>query len=286
MSEQLQLRRGTASQVASFTGAQGELVVDTTNNRLVLQDGSTAGGYAAAKLSEVVTNTRTAIADASHTALPTDRTIAYGALTAPRVVALPLASVYPTGTRLLVVDESGSCSSINTITLTANGSDEIEGAASSVIAIAYGYVAIESNGSNAWTIVDQFAPGSIATIAQGPYGANIQFSVIEMLVTLSGASTTASTPIPANCIVMAVGARTVTAITGAPSFEVGVSGTGNAGIFGSGLNIAAGSINYGLIGPTAFYSATPLIVTATSGAFTGGAVRLSLHAMLMGPSTL
>jgi hypothetical protein len=53
MSEQLQLRRGTAAQVAVFTGAQGEVVVDTTNNRLVLQDGATAGGIPIAKLSEV-----------------------------------------------------------------------------------------------------------------------------------------------------------------------------------------------------------------------------------------
>jgi hypothetical protein len=52
MSEQLQLRRGTAAQVAAFTGAQGEVVVDTTNNRLVLQDGATAGGIPIAKLSE------------------------------------------------------------------------------------------------------------------------------------------------------------------------------------------------------------------------------------------
>ncbi|MDR3407930.1 MAG: hypothetical protein P4L68_05480 [Methylovirgula sp.] len=54
MSEQLQLRRGTAAQVAAFTGAQGEVVVDTTNNRLVIQDGTTAGGFAAAKLAEIV----------------------------------------------------------------------------------------------------------------------------------------------------------------------------------------------------------------------------------------
>jgi hypothetical protein len=42
---QVQYRRGTASQVATFTGAAGELVVDTTNNRVVTQDGTTAGGY-------------------------------------------------------------------------------------------------------------------------------------------------------------------------------------------------------------------------------------------------
>lgn len=52
---QVQYRRGTASQVAGFTSAQGEMVVDTTNNRVVVQDGSTAGGWPAAKLSEVNT---------------------------------------------------------------------------------------------------------------------------------------------------------------------------------------------------------------------------------------
>jgi major tropism determinant Mtd-like protein len=50
---QLQHRRGSSAQVATFTGAQGEVVVDTTNNRLVLQDGATAGGWSTAKLSEV-----------------------------------------------------------------------------------------------------------------------------------------------------------------------------------------------------------------------------------------
>jgi hypothetical protein len=56
---QVQYRRGTASQVAAFTGAQGEMAVDTTNNRVVVQDGATAGGFAAAKLSEVVTSVLT-----------------------------------------------------------------------------------------------------------------------------------------------------------------------------------------------------------------------------------
>jgi hypothetical protein len=55
LSEQLQLRRGTSAQVATFTGAQGEIVVDTGANRLVVQDGVTPGGFAAAKLSEAIT---------------------------------------------------------------------------------------------------------------------------------------------------------------------------------------------------------------------------------------
>jgi hypothetical protein len=50
---QLQFRRGTAAQMATFTGAQGEVVVDTTNNRVVVHDGTTAGGWPAARVAEV-----------------------------------------------------------------------------------------------------------------------------------------------------------------------------------------------------------------------------------------
>jgi Major tropism determinant N-terminal domain len=159
MSEQLQLRRGTATQVASFTGAQGETIVDTTNNRLVVQDGSTAGGWPAAKLSEVITNTRTPVSDANYTALTSDRLVAYTALTAARVVTLPAASAYPTGSRLLVVDESGACSATDTITISRGGTDTINGASSATLSSPYAYAALESNGSNAWTIVDNSTLG-------------------------------------------------------------------------------------------------------------------------------
>ena len=45
MATQVQYRRGTAVQNASFTGAAGELTIDTTNNIILVQDGSTAGGF-------------------------------------------------------------------------------------------------------------------------------------------------------------------------------------------------------------------------------------------------
>jgi hypothetical protein len=52
LSEQLQLRSGTATQVAAFTPAAAEVVVDSTNNRMCVGDGATAGGWAAAKLGD------------------------------------------------------------------------------------------------------------------------------------------------------------------------------------------------------------------------------------------
>lgn len=45
MADQLQLRRGTTAQIAAFTGAQGEVIVDTDKDTLVVQDGATAGGF-------------------------------------------------------------------------------------------------------------------------------------------------------------------------------------------------------------------------------------------------
>ena len=50
MATQLQIRRGTSSQVAAFTGAVGELVVNTTNDSVHVNDGSTAGGFELARV--------------------------------------------------------------------------------------------------------------------------------------------------------------------------------------------------------------------------------------------
>jgi hypothetical protein len=48
---QVQFRRGTTAQNNSFTGASGEVTVDTTNNSLRVHDGLTPGGYALPTLS-------------------------------------------------------------------------------------------------------------------------------------------------------------------------------------------------------------------------------------------
>ena len=49
MAKKLQLRRGTTTQHSSFTGAEGEVTVDTTKDTAVVHDGSTAGGTPLAK---------------------------------------------------------------------------------------------------------------------------------------------------------------------------------------------------------------------------------------------
>lgn len=54
MATQIQFRRGTTSEHSSFTGAVGEITVDTTKDTAVIHDGSTAGGIPLAKESSVI----------------------------------------------------------------------------------------------------------------------------------------------------------------------------------------------------------------------------------------
>ena len=49
MSTQIQRRRGTTSEHSSFTGAAGEITIDSTKNTVVVHDGSTQGGIPLAK---------------------------------------------------------------------------------------------------------------------------------------------------------------------------------------------------------------------------------------------
>lgn len=50
MATQIQFRRGTTAQHGSFTGAVGEVTVDTDKDTMVVHDNSQAGGYAMANL--------------------------------------------------------------------------------------------------------------------------------------------------------------------------------------------------------------------------------------------
>ena len=56
MSKRIQLRRGTTTEHSTFTGAVGEVTVDTTNKTLRVHDGTTVGGTALAKVSQLPTS--------------------------------------------------------------------------------------------------------------------------------------------------------------------------------------------------------------------------------------
>ena len=53
MAKSVKLRQGTDTEHAAFTGEMAEVTFDTTNNTIILHDGTTAGGIPMAKLSDV-----------------------------------------------------------------------------------------------------------------------------------------------------------------------------------------------------------------------------------------
>jgi len=118
------------------------------------------------------------------------------------------------------------------------------------------------------------------TVASGPGGASCAVALHEELMSdLSGAAMDSTALIPDRAIVLGVSTRTLTAITGATSYECGIAG--EADKFGGSLAIGAGSSNVGVIGPQAFYADTPIRLTANGGDFTGGAVRIAIHSLIL-----
>ncbi len=118
------------------------------------------------------------------------------------------------------------------------------------------------------------------TLAQAPIEAAIGVHVVEeWLSGLTGASVTSTITIPDRAIALAVSTRTVTAITGATSYDCGIAGT--PAKFGDTLRVAAGSTNIGVIGRQAFYAPTPMLLTANGGSFTGGDVRIAIQYLLL-----
>ncbi|CAN5137781.1 DUF2793 domain-containing protein [soil metagenome] len=115
------------------------------------------------------------------------------------------------------------------------------------------------------------------TAARSPFLAATRFEIVEQEVTLSGASVATTVLIPARAIVLGVSTRTSVAITGATSYSCGVSG--DVGKFGSSLGVAKNANNVGVVGPTAYYADTPVVITAAGGNFTAGKVRVSMHVM-------
>ena len=72
------------------------------------------------------------------------------AISAARVLTLPLVASLEDGYTIVVQDESGSASGGNTITVTAAGSDTINGGTTAVISSAYGRVTLIKSGTAAW----------------------------------------------------------------------------------------------------------------------------------------
>lgn len=71
MSTAVQLRRGTTAEHSTFTGAVGEVTVDTTKDTVVVHDGATAGGHPLVKETAVGTTVAEQTSASGSLKLPT-----------------------------------------------------------------------------------------------------------------------------------------------------------------------------------------------------------------------
>jgi len=131
-------------------------------------------------------NTRTTVNNTAYQILATDVLVVMTAISAARILTLPAASSYPIGQFLTILDESGSSSSTNTISIAPTSTNKIDNSNTTQVCINVprGCCTLYTNGTD-WFLtaisvlyrtalsVDVALPGSygdIISIAQGTVG--------------------------------------------------------------------------------------------------------------------
>ena len=97
---------------------------------------------------------RQTFSNADATIALTSKTIAQtGTLSAARALTLPVANALPAGSQISIVDESGTVTATNKITVSRAGSDTVNGGTTAdAIAVAYGGAIAQTDGVSKWTV--------------------------------------------------------------------------------------------------------------------------------------
>jgi hypothetical protein len=178
----------------------------------------------------------------------------------------PASGVYsvPTGAVNAWAGQAGA------VAIAANGGWEF-------VTPALGWVAwIEDAGAGAVFDGTDWIEGAATMSA---HGAGLSHRTIEIEHdVLSGPDSTTGPVIPAQSIVFGVTGRVLEDIAGdATAFSLGIGGE-SPNRYGSGYGLGAGSWLRGLTAsPLAYFTTTPLTLTAEGGSFSGGRIRIAVH---------
>lgn len=177
MATQVQARRGTTTQHGTFTGAAGELTVDTDKEVVVVHDGSTAGGFPVMSAGGGTFTGAVTLAAGTTSIAPLK--FASGTnLTTAVAGALEYDGSFVYST-LNTTSGRGSVPSVQTFRLTGNGSNvgsaigDFYGATSAINLVAGGvydflfhvYLTKNTTGTLTWTLTASSAP----TLITGNY---------------------------------------------------------------------------------------------------------------------
>ena len=172
----VQIRSGTLTRSLLNTTTAGSAVVAKiiAGNGVTLASSGVDPGTGDVTINYAAS--RKAVNDANYPVVATDQIVAIVSITAPRVISLISASLFPTSSRLLVVDQSGNLSSTITATIQPNSADLINGAGSFVLKNPNSFVELISNVTN-WIVTDSFVPTLFASPAMVQAGTDTTLPV-------------------------------------------------------------------------------------------------------------
>jgi len=194
MAKLLQLRRGTTSQHSSFTGAVGEVTVDTDKDTAVVHDGSTAGGFPlAANASPTFTGSHIGIPSVTTANLPG----ASGGTNASQTATNGML-VYNSTLGIMQQRAGGVWSGITILVPIITGFEYSDGAAATAEKTVVGLVSVSCTTQTSTTVL---VPGASLGIQVGmvvagtgiPVGATVVSVIEDTSFVLSAAATASAT---------------------------------------------------------------------------------------------